>query len=259
MYRKVLPIRILAVVPLFFLLNSWVDAEIPFTLNEQLKYSATWNFIPVGRASLEVEGMKNIDGKSLYCFVASTKCTLFLISLFYELESKIKSFVQPNSFVPVKYIGYIKKGNRYRRDTILYDQEKHRATWIHFRLGKSLEEHHEKKVMEIPPDVQDPLSTFYYLRTKKLEPGDILSIQVNADKKNWDVKVKVLRRGKMRFQGKSREVLIIEPKAWFQAAFFRRGKMVVWLTDDERKIPLYIQARVPFGIATLSLVTKLDK
>ncbi len=249
---------LLLVVAFLLFLASWIYAEGPFSLNEQLKYRATWNFIPVGKASLEVKGMKNIDGKPLYHFVASTRCTLFVISLFYELESKIESFVQPESFIPVKYIGYIKRGKRYRRDTILYDQENHRATWIHFRLGKSLEEHHEKEVMEIPLDVQDPLSTFYYLRTKKLEPGDILSIPVNADKKNWDVKIKVLRREKRRFQGKSRKVLIIEPEAWFRAAFFRKGKMVVWLTDDERKIPLYIQARVPFGIATLSLVSKLS-
>lgn len=252
---------LLAVASLFFLLDSWTYAEVPFALDERLKYRATWNFIPVGKASLEVKGMKNIEGKPLYHFVASTKCSLFIISLFYKLESTIESFVQPNSFIPVKYTAYIKRGNRDRRDTVFYDQENHRATWNHFRLGKSLEEHHEKKEMEIPPDVQDPLSTFYYLRAKigKIEPGVVLSIPVNADRKNWIVKIKVLRRERRRFQGKSRKILIIEPEAWFQAAFFRKGKMIIWLTDDEKKIPLYIQARVPFGIATLSLVTELDK
>jgi len=253
---------LLGVAILLFFLKGPAYAGAPFACGEQLKYRATWNFIPVGEASLEVQEMENIEGNPFYHFVASTKCSIFLFSLFYELESKIESLVRPNNFVPVRYIAYIKNGKRYRQDTVLYDQENHRATWKHFRLGKSLEEHHEEKVMDIPPDVQDPLSSFYYLRSnlqdKKLEAGDVLSIPVNADRKNWEIKIKVLSKETRRFQGKSRKVLIVEPEAWFQATFFRKGKVIVWLTDDEKKIPLYIQAKVPFGIAILSLATKLD-
>lgn len=249
---------------IFLLFYSSADAhrlsEPSFPLNERLDYRVSWNFIPVGRASLEVDGIENVRGKPFYHFVASTECTVFF--LLYQIESKVESFVQPDSFLPAKYVFYAKKGKRDRRDTVLYDQKHHRATWNHFRLGKSLEEHHEKKIMKIPPEVQDPLSTFYFLRNKlrsdKVKPGDIISVPVNADRKNWEIRVKVLRRETRRFQGKSRRVLVVEPEAWFQATFFKTGKMLVWFTDDARKIPLYMQASVPFGIATLSLQTKLN-
>ncbi len=246
------------VIFLFFCSSAY--AKPPFNLDEQLNYRTSWNFIPVGEASLEVKGIESIEGKPFYHFVASTKCTLFF--LLYRIESKIESFVQPDSFLPAKYIAYIKRGKRDRRDTVLYDQENHLATWNHFRLGKSLEEHHEKEIMKIPLEVQDPLSAFYYLRnklrTEKVKPGDVISVPVNADRKNWEIKVKVLSRETRRFQGKSRKVLIVEPEAWFQAAFFTPGRMIIWLTDDEKKIPLYMQGSIPFGIITLSLQTKLD-
>ena len=245
---------------IFLFFCSSVYAQPPFNLDEQLDYRASWNFIPVGEASLEVKGIESVEGKPFYHFVASAKCTLFF--LLYRIESKIESFVHPDSFLPAKYIAYIKRGKRDRRDTVLYDQENHLATWNHFRLGKSLEEHHEKEIMKIPPEVQDPLSAFYYLRnklrSKELKPGDIISLPVNADRKNWEIRVKVLKRETRRFQGKSRKVLIVEPEAWFQAAFFRAGRMIIWLSDDEKKIPLYMQASIPFGIISLSLQTKLD-
>ncbi len=112
--------------------------------------------------------------------------------------------------------------------------------------------------MEIPPNVQDQLSCGYWTRLQKMEPESQLSIPVNADEKNWDLKVKVLKKTKIELKGFGKlEALEVEPIIRFQGLFVKRGKIHGWIGTDPDQIPLKMSVKIPvLGSVSAHLVEK---
>ena len=82
--------------------------------------------------------------------------------------------------------------------------------------------------------------------------GKPVFIKVNTDEKNWDLEVKVLDKAhiEMRNMG-AYEAVLAEPEAKFKGIFVRKGKMEIWFSADERRIPLLVNVHVPIPLVGL--------
>ena len=217
-----------------------------FRVGETLEYDIRWMGIGVGTGTLEVKEIVPIEGKNAYHVVVATRSNRFL-STFYPVEDEIHSYVDVETLLPYKF-RKIQHEGRYRADEeMVYDQANHKATYHSFRNNST-------KEMEIPPNVQDSLSTLFYFRTLPLEMGKSVFIDVNADEKNWRLEVKLLKLGLLKlFAKKEVPALLTEPLAKFHGVFIRKGRMQIWFSLDEKRTPLYMKASVPFGIVEVVL------
>jgi hypothetical protein len=49
------------------------------------------------------------------------------------------------------------------------------------------------------------------------------------------------------------DLIQVEPLAKFEGLFVRKGRMWIWLTDDERRIPVLMKSKIPVGSITAVL------
>jgi hypothetical protein len=216
-------------------------------VGERLVYTVRWLGIEVGRGEAEVKEIVTLRERRAYHVVVQVRSAPIL-DWIYKVRDVHHSYIDVEKLHSLRYEKILSEG-RYRADEVMeYDQEKHTALY-YSRLNLS------RKEMLIPPDVQDQLSCGFWFRLQELRPGDRVFIPVNADEKNWDLEVKILKKTKVRIRGFGEmEALEVEPEIQFQGIFVKRGKIRGWIGVDERRIPLKMSVKIPvLGLITARL------
>ena len=87
--------------------------------------------------------------------------------------------------------------------------------------------------------------------------GATMAMHVHHDKKNYKLEVRVERVENVKGPWGTLEaarILVVMP---FQGIFLNQGNLRVWITTDERRIPLRMKAKVIIGSITADLVDGL--
>ena len=95
----------------------------------------------------------------------------------------------------------------------------------------------------------DTLSSVYYLRTLPLDSGEPAELQVFSGETHV---LKVEVQGRERDRHSRRDVfqtIRVEPKSTGASLIGKGKNLVLWLTDDERRIPVQIRSKLKVGNA----------
>jgi hypothetical protein len=230
---------------LFAVLCS-VSAVWAFRVPERLTYDLTWTGIKAGTATLEI--IQNSDTMQ----IVSTAKSADWMSFFYTVDDRVESVLlspQPPSLLgqPQSYRMKIREGRHRRNKEVVFDPGRHSALYIDHLGG-------EKKSIPLNDNVFDPLSSFYYVRTIKLEVGKPVFVDILDNKKLWNVEILVLRKEKVRTKLGLFDTVVIKPLMKSEGIFSRKGDMLIWLTDDERRLPVLMRTKVVVGSVTATLV-----
>jgi hypothetical protein len=146
----------------------------------------------------------------------------------------------------------IREGRHRRDKEVIFDHTAGKALYVdHLK--------NEKKGFEITPPVFDPLSGFYYLRSLELSVGRPVFITIFDSKRIWNVEVQILRKEKVPLSSGWVNTIVIKPLMKSEGIFSRQGDMLIWLTDDGKRIPVKMQTKVAIGSITATLVSGLEK
>jgi len=203
-------------------------------LKEKLYYELYWLGIYVGNATFEA--VNDEGGMKITSQVHSAP----IISAFYEVEDYAESRIVDG--VPV-YFGIVQHEGKYRsnKETIFDPSEKKVVFFNHL---KEIKEEHT-----MPGNaLWDVISGFYYLRTQSLETGKTISLPIFDSNKFLTAEVFVL--GKERLEASDNngiDTVIVRPVLKSEGLFKNQGTILVWLTDDERKVPVKVETEVPIG------------
>ena len=96
------------------------------------------------------------------------------------------------------------------------------------------------KEVKIDFKARDPFSMFYYLRTIPLKEKEVMSFSSFEGKKIIHYNLQMTGKEIVRFR---------EGKNLFKNA----GDMQIWLSDDEKRLPVKIHIKMKFGSMTLLL------
>ena len=105
----------------------------------------------------------------------------------------------------------------------------------------------KQKKSEIPINTQDILSAFYWFRKQDIKIGGDYRINVTTDGRNYPAKVIVHRKEKIKSIFGKVECFVVEPVLEGEALFKQTGKILIWLTTDEKKIPVKMSSKIIFG------------
>lgn len=107
---------------------------------------------------------------------------------------------------------------------------------------------------EITALTQDMVSAIYYLRTQQLAIGKRLEIQVSDSGLVYKVPVVVTAREQQKSTLGKLWCWRIEPEIFGMGRLIeRKGKMVIWMTDDARQIPVRSQINSEYGKIDIKL------
>jgi hypothetical protein len=233
------------ILPLLFFLSCFYSISTaeqlsvsPFNIGEELTYEISWFGINAGTGKLHVKDKVVRDGREMF-HIAYSATSSELFSRFYKVEDIAETFMDTKGFFPWSFKLKVREGKNKRDVETIFDQVGHTAKFI---KGKD-----EPKVISTPPAVQDAFSSLYYLRTKNLKVGEKVVIDVFEDKKNWQVEVSVLKRERIKIYSGEVDTVLVKPLLKFEGIFQRKGDLYIWLTDDERKIPVQVKTKVIIG------------
>ena len=240
-----------------------VEVEAPLTkcrVGEKLTYTIRWLGIPMGTAEFHLSEITSLNGRDAYHIIYRGKSNSFA-SAFYKVDDEIHSYIDLENLCSLKFEKHLREGG-YKLDEIIeYDQVNHKATYKSVRSIKKKRTTKDAE-MAIPEKVQDPFSCLYYFRTlgaEKIKVGESISIIVNTDEKNWDLQIDILETKRLELLNMGvYDAVLLEPKAKFQGIFVRKGRMWVWVSTDQRRLPLILKTKVPIVGTIYATLEKIE-
>lgn len=235
---------------LFLLPLEGLSEEFSFPLGECLIYKIYWGKIPVGEARVHTDWAQ-LDGRKLLN-IRFRVVTGKVLSRIYPVNDIHECFIDPETFLPVRYVKKVNEG-RYHADEVTdYDHAKGEA--VMQRVGRD-----SKKVFKIGADTRDVMSFMYYSRALDFSPGTTNRFQVISDEKVYDLDVHTMKKENVKVVDDSRiRSIKMEPIAKFEGLFVRKGRMWMWISDDESRLMTKMQAEVPVASVHLLLAEVRD-
>ncbi|ABL00421.1 DUF3108 domain-containing protein [Pelobacter propionicus] len=224
-------------------LSSTVGA---FPVPERLEFEIRYASIPAGAAVQEVTR----SGHEVH--IVSTVRSATWLKLLFPVDDRVESILAPATppqlFGPSRlYSERIREGWARRHRDARFDRQKHEVVSRDFLKKK-------ETLQQIPPQTHDLLSGFFHLRMIPLQVGESRFIEIFDCEKTWNTEVQVLRREEISTPLGRFRTIVIKPLLKTPGIFNRSGDMFIWLTDDDRRIPVQMKSKVRLGSVTAILV-----
>ncbi|MDD8018612.1 MAG: DUF3108 domain-containing protein [Bacteroidota bacterium] len=207
-----------------------------FGVGERLVFDVNYGFITAGEAVMSIPQLDTVLETTTYKVQFTVRSTP-TFDLFFEVRDRYETYLDTATIVPWRFEQHIKEG-KYKRDySAIFDQKNHMART-------------DEGDFQIPALVHDIMSAFYYARTidyTGFRPGQRVNLQNFFKGKVNPLDVKFLGRQKISVDAGTFNCIIVEPMVKEGGLFKSDGRILIWLSDDERKIPVKVSTKVLIG------------
>ncbi len=213
-----------------------------FGVGERLVFDVSYGPITAGEAVMAIPRHDMIAGRNTYR-VEFTVNSLASFDWIYSVRDKYLTFVDVEAIAPLRFEQHIREGTYSRDFNADFDQVNH--------VAKTSEGTHP-----IPEYVHDIMSAFYYARTldySNMRVGEHVLLYNFYKDKSYDLRVKFLGRQELEVGAGTFNTIVVEPLIMEGGLFKSEGRIVIWLTDDERKVPIRVNTKVVIGSIDVEL------
>jgi len=211
--------------------------------SEVLSYNIEWRFIHGGNARLTWSPAG--DGFAARLHLESAG----MVSSIYKVDDEYTS-VSDRDLCAVSLSLQSSEGSRRHDTAVTFDAARRKATYRDRDLVKNVTVTHET---DIQPCTQDIFGALHALRRLRLEPGRSTEIPISDGKKAVMAKVEAQERETLKLASTTYKTVRYEAFLFNNVLFRRRGRLFVWMTDDDRRLPVQIRIHMPFYIGTVTL------
>lgn len=208
---------------------------------ESFFYGADWRFLRSGEVSLSFT-----PGHG----AALDLKTVGLVSTLVPVLDLYRASFAPGFCATSLHLD-AKEGRKHRETQVTFDSSNQRATFIEkdLKTNRTL----STKEMEIPRCVHEVTGALQRLRQLFPQPGATIEIPVSDGKRLISARVDSLAREKVKTPIGEFNTVKFEAFLFNGQLYRRKGRLFVWLTDDERRLPVQIKIQLPFYIGTVTL------
>lgn len=216
-------------------------ATIPFTEGEKLVFELSWTVIPAGEAVLEVRPQTLVNGDKAWHFRMTAETNSF-VDTFYKVRDQIDAYTDERMNHSVLYKKKQREGDTHRDIVVTFDHPNNKVQYSNFN--------NKKKPVKIEPGAFDPLAAFYFIRGVEMVDGSLIERPVTDGKKCVIGRLKVVKREKVKVKSGIYDTWLIEPELKHIGGVFEKSKnakLQLWVTADERRMPVKIKSKVVVG------------
>ncbi len=207
-----------------------LEGRPPF-LGETLRFAISVLGASGGELTLSAKETQ-LDGRPAYKFEMSAISGEFLSKIFL-VRDYLASWVDPKTFRSLRFEKHTVEGKRVRDDLIEFDYARKVAT----RDGKPI---------PIEDSTLDSLSSVYYIRLLDLDRPDPIQLTV-VSKRMFPLSVVVQGRETLKTPAGTFKTIRIEPRSESDGLIGKGRNLILWLTDDERKMPVQLKSKLKVG------------
>lgn len=217
------------------------DMVIAFAPGEELVYAVKFGPIRAGTATMSVVGIEWANGGRCYRLKSTIQSTGLFSSIF-KVDDITESWFDMNGLFSRRVVRIVNEGNYHRHDAVQIDTNRNLAFY-----------HPRGDSVAIAPRTQDVLSGVYFARGLPLDVGQSVLIPTHVDRKNATLDLRVLKRETVKVPAGRFNCGVVEPVLLEAGLFKHEGRVTIWVTDDEYRIPVIIKTRVGVGSITAVL------
>jgi hypothetical protein len=207
-----------------------------FTKGERLVYDVGYSFITAAEAVFSIPEIQTINGRECYQVLFSVNTTS-TFSFFYKVDDRYETMIDIKGIFPWRYTQRIREGKYTNDFAAEFDQLNNVATTNNGRYP-------------IPPYVHDVVSAMFYFRTmdfSKSRPGQKVFLENFSKDTSYQLAVKFLGYQQVSVDAGKFNCVLVEPLIMEGGLFKSEGRIIIWMTNDERKIPIKVSTKVPIG------------
>lgn len=221
--------------------------RMPFRPGERMIYDVTYFGVPAGTFTMSVLPDKFVAGrKAIHLHLLAESSKVF--SMFYKVMDQMESFLDAEGLFSLRFHLRLDESKQLRQSIEVFDHPGRIGFYWdkrdRFAKGKS----EARDFNPIEPFGQDGFSALYYLRLQNFQVGQTISYPVISEGKTWEAVGHVERKERMEAPYGWVNTYVVRPETKFRGVLQQNAEnSYVWISDDERKVLVRIEARVKLG------------
>lgn len=232
-----------------------IAEPLPFKIGETLTYDVRFSKLifsgTIGELELSVSRPTEPARGEILELKANAVSRGFFPTLFgIKVKDRYISLINHDDLGIHASTKLLEEGKVRREQKSVINREAGLVTYIDRDLanGKS-----EPKVKEkaSPPWIQDLLSTIYFVRTQRLNEGDVIPVPISDGGELYNIEVIAGKREEIKTGAGKFRAIQLNAKVFDGRYIKRSGEMLVWLTDDQMRVPVH--ARIKTSGATITV------
>ena len=208
-----------------------------FPVGEETRYEIEWGPFTVGEAFARADWVE-VQGRRLLALTMEAKSNGIVESL-YPVKEFMQTLVDPETFLPLGFEKQSSEGKHKHWELTMFNHARKSGKW-RSKLRAA------ERTFDSQEDTRDLMALMYWIRKTPVRAGGEATYEVMTDEKLYEMTlgdakadtVKLERYGKVK-------CVEMEPKGKFNGMFIRKGRMWVWVSDDERYTICKVTASVP--------------
>ncbi|MDI1316780.1 DUF3108 domain-containing protein [Flavobacterium sp.] len=209
---------------------------------EWFKFRIHYGFVNAGFATLEIKDAVK-DGKKVYHAIGKGY-TVGMSRFFFKVDDNYESYFDKVTNKPYQFVRKIDEGGYKKNQEGFFNQDANKVLIKDYK-------NKTEKTFSVTENVQDIISTFYFLRNHpnidKLKVGESIVVDMFFDDETFKFKLKYIGKEDLKTKFGTISTMIFRPIVQSGRVFKEEESLTVWISDDENKIPLRIKASLAVG------------
>jgi len=226
-----------------------------YTRGERILFKLHYGFINAGEAEMRIDQDIHLVNNRPCYKIDILGYSVGVFDMMLRIRDTWGSYLDTAAIISQRSYRYIEEGRYRKNEMINFDHSRQVA--VLNKLDKHTKELVEKVEYQIPENVQDLVSGYYYLRTidyNSLPEGTKIKVTGFFDKELYHMEIKYLGKERLKTKLGHYDALVMSPVMPDNKMFDGENSIKVWLSDDQYKIPLKIKAKMFVGAVEVDII-----
>lgn len=232
------------------LLNAQCYTKVTaFGIGEKLSYHVSYNlgflWFNAGEVYFKTDSVTK-NNRELIHF-ESVGTTYPDYDWIFKVRDKYQSYVDKETYKPLLFERIVNEGSTYKYNKYIFENKRKKITVTY----------EDKKIKKYTDTIDyancsfDPLTLLYYCRNidfSKIKENEKIPLTIYIDTVKYDVYIRYIGKETITTRDDKTYACIKFRPMLVDGSIFKGGEdMTVWVTDDENKIPIYVEAKIIVG------------
>lgn len=204
---------------------------------EEMEYILRFGFIKGGKATLVAQKEKFNRKQTIHYHMRGR--TTGLVDKIYEVNDVYESWVDPETYLPVRSVRAVKEQKYRFYDEVTYDHVN--DSIFSLKSGRK----------KVPANVNDLISVFFYIRQNKyfenLLRGDSIKIPVYHGDDLFMMELQYVGIKTIDTNAGRKECYVVSPIVPKGKLFKSSDDLKIYITKDENRLPIYAEFELLLG------------
>ena len=218
-----------------------------FPARQTLTYSVDWRVFTAGTAVFHLEQVAAPAGPQMK--VSATADTVGATNMIFPVVDKFEAGFDARTGCSTGFSKTLSEGRRKVSSDLSFNYAagKQNETSKNLVKGTTV-----TRQANVPACVQDSLSSIFYVASRPLVVGQEVRFPLADSMRTVTVAMKVEGKEEIKTPAGTFQTIRVQPTAE-EGVVKNRGTITIWYTDDARKMPVQIRARLFWGTITFHL------